>query len=148
MTATTRTAPRPAVNSINWRSFAACRSVDLDLHFPIPHTPGWKRQTKAAKQICGRCPVRQRCLDWALATRQPAGIWGGMSERERRVLLGMPEQPMERCMSRQAWIEQQLAAGKSQREVARRLGVERVALQRALARFAAEREAAGEVQAA
>lgn len=36
------------------------------------------------KAICRACPVRAECLDWALATREPFGIWGGLNEEERR----------------------------------------------------------------
>jgi WhiB family redox-sensing transcriptional regulator len=41
-------------------------------------------QTAAAKAVCARCPVREPCLDWALETNQGSGVWGGMSEDERR----------------------------------------------------------------
>ena len=41
------------------------------------------------KAICMRCPVRLECLDWALETREPFGVWGGYSESERKqILLG------------------------------------------------------------
>ena len=39
-----------------------------------------------AKQICGTCPVRQPCLEYALKIREPHGIWGGLNEAERRQL--------------------------------------------------------------
>jgi WhiB family redox-sensing transcriptional regulator len=42
-------------------------------------------QVERAKAVCKSCPVRRECLQFALATRQSDGIWGGMSERERRV---------------------------------------------------------------
>lgn len=148
MTSTTGRASTRAAHTEDWRAYAACATVDPDLHFPIPHTNGWKKQTKAAKAICGGCPARRACLEWAVETRQPAGIWGGMSERERRALLRMRQSHTERCLDRQVWIEKQVAAGMPQREIARRLGVERSVLCRALARFESERAAAGEVAAA
>lgn len=40
-----------------------------------------------AKTICGSCPVRQPCLDYAISIREPHGIWGGLNENERRLLL-------------------------------------------------------------
>lgn len=56
-----------------------CAGVDLDLFFP-------KRGESAreAKEVCGGCEVREECLEYALATGQKYGIWGGMSERQRR----------------------------------------------------------------
>lgn len=148
MTATTRSVTTDATDT-DWRPQAACATVDADLFFPIPHTNGWKKQTKAAKAICARCPSRQACLDWALDTAQPAGIWGGKSEQERRVMRGLPESQTQRCLDRQVWIEKQLAAGVSQRAIAARLRVTRVTLYRAIARFEEERATAvAEVKAA
>lgn len=40
-----------------------------------------------AKLICGRCPEQVRCLEWALGTRQPYGVWGGATERDRNRML-------------------------------------------------------------
>lgn len=42
---------------------------------------------RAAKEICRSCPVRRPCLDHAIATREPHGIWGGLNELERKQLL-------------------------------------------------------------
>ena len=68
---------------MTWPSHAACLGADPELFFPIGETGPALLQIAEAKQICGRCPVRQQCLDWALATDQRAGIWGGLSEGER-----------------------------------------------------------------
>ncbi|MGH8909902.1 MAG: WhiB family transcriptional regulator [Egibacteraceae bacterium] len=43
-------------------------------------------QTEKAKRVCRQCPVEAQCLEWALETRQDAGIWGGMDEEQRRTL--------------------------------------------------------------
>ena len=43
-------------------------------------------QIEHAKRVCGQCAVRSACLDFALATNQDSGIWGGLSEEERRVI--------------------------------------------------------------
>ena len=142
MTATTRRPTTP--DAPDWRAQAACASVDAELFFPTAHTNGWRKQTRDAKTICNTiCPVREACLEWALDTAQPAGVWGGMSERERRALRGMPESQMQRCLDRQVWIEQQLAAGVSQRDIAPRLRVTRATLSRAVNQFQAERAAQG-----
>ncbi|MER6675199.1 WhiB family transcriptional regulator [Streptomyces sp. NPDC000983] len=71
----------------NWRDLAVCRDEDPDLFFPIGNSGPALVQTVAAKAVCGRCPVREQCLDWALETRQTVGVWGGTSEGERLALL-------------------------------------------------------------
>jgi WhiB family redox-sensing transcriptional regulator len=58
----------------------ACNSTDPDLFFP-----GRGESTAEAKRICQGCPVRQECLDYAMTPPfERFGIWGGLSERERR----------------------------------------------------------------
>ena len=69
-----------------WRDRAACRDMDPDLFFPIGTTGPALDQIESAKGICRVCPVRELCLEYALATNQEAGIWGGTSEEERRKL--------------------------------------------------------------
>lgn len=71
----------------DWRQQAACQGVrDPDLFFPIGNTGPALDQIEAAKQICYPCVVREQCLDWALTTRQDSGVWGGLSEEERRAV--------------------------------------------------------------
>lgn len=70
----------------SWRARAACRSLDPDLFFPVGTTGAALAQIEAAKAVCRGCPSRTECLEFALATNQEAGIWGGLSEEERRVL--------------------------------------------------------------
>ncbi|MFK4085221.1 WhiB family transcriptional regulator [Kribbella sp. NPDC020789] len=74
------------VRAAGWILAAACRDEDPELFFPIGTTGPSLLQTEAAKQVCARCPVRPDCLDWALTTGQDAGIWGGLTEIERRLL--------------------------------------------------------------
>lgn len=69
-----------------WRQRAACRSLDPDLFFPIGSTGTAADQIEAAKAVCRSCSVRTECLEFALATNQEAGVWGGTSEEERRAL--------------------------------------------------------------
>ncbi len=66
---------------MEWVSKALCRTVDPDDLF----VPG-AAQRKAA-QICGHCPVRLECAVDALDNQVEFGVWGGMTERQRRVLL-------------------------------------------------------------
>lgn len=70
----------------NWRRQATCRDTDPDLFFPVGTTGYALVQIDRAKQVCGECPVKVDCLDYALETNQDAGIWGGTSEEERRGL--------------------------------------------------------------
>ena len=71
----------------NWRDDAACRDADPDLFFPIGTTGAALRQIDEAKRICRACPVRKRCLAWALDVGGVSGIWGGATEDERHALL-------------------------------------------------------------
>ncbi|MGW0946207.1 WhiB family transcriptional regulator [Streptomyces sp. NPDC002623] len=69
-----------------WRERAACLRVDPDLFFPVGHTGPALDQIDEAKAVCGRCPVMEQCRDWAVEAGQVEGIWGGMTESERRAL--------------------------------------------------------------
>jgi len=63
----------------NWRQRARCRGLDPELFFP-----GLGESTAEAKAVCAGCPVRMPCLDYALDTSERHGVYGGLSERERR----------------------------------------------------------------
>lgn len=63
---------------------AACRNVDPELFFAVGTSGPALLQIAEAKAICRRCPVVTECLTWALETGQDSGVWGGMSEDERR----------------------------------------------------------------
>jgi len=71
---------------MDWRHRALCRDEDPELFFPIGSTGPALMQIEEAKQVCRRCPVTDACLQWALDTGQDAGVWGAMSEDERRAL--------------------------------------------------------------
>lgn len=74
------------VGDPGWRDHAACRRLDPELFFPISTLGSARPQIEAAKQVCRSCPVRLTCLRWALVTGQDAGVWGGTTEQERRLL--------------------------------------------------------------
>jgi WhiB family redox-sensing transcriptional regulator len=76
----------PGWDEDGWRAQAACRGEDPELFFPIGSTGPVLAQITQAKQVCARCPVREACLDFALDTGQAYGIWGGLTEDERRSL--------------------------------------------------------------
>jgi WhiB family redox-sensing transcriptional regulator len=71
---------------MDWRHRALCRDEDPELFFPIGTTGPATVQIEQAKSVCRRCPVVQSCLDWALRSGQDSGVWGGLSEDERRAL--------------------------------------------------------------
>lgn len=70
----------------SWRADALCRDTDPELFFPVGTTGMALLAIDKAKQVCDECLVRVECLDFALATNQDSGIWGGLSEEERRVI--------------------------------------------------------------
>ena len=65
-----------------WMRSALCAQVDGDLFFPEKGESGHD-----AKRVCRGCPVRLPCLEYGLAAREPHGIYGGLSARERTRLL-------------------------------------------------------------
>ncbi len=71
---------------MTWRDRAACLGEDPELFFPVGNTGPSLLQIAQAKAVCDRCEVAEACLKWAIATGQDAGVWGGLSEVERRAL--------------------------------------------------------------
>ena len=64
-----------------WHSRAACRGLDPSIFYPPPED---EVDAEPAKAVCDQCPVREACLEHALALREKDGVWGGCTERERR----------------------------------------------------------------
>ena len=71
---------------MDWRHQSACRDEDPELFFPVGNTGPAITQIEEAKKVCNRCIVKEPCLAWALESGQDAGVWGGLSEDERRAL--------------------------------------------------------------
>lgn len=69
------------IEPLPWAADAKCLNADPDVFFPEKGG-----STREAKRICAECPVRLECLEYALEQDERFGIWGGMSERERRKL--------------------------------------------------------------
>jgi WhiB family redox-sensing transcriptional regulator len=88
---------------MEWVHRARCKDEDPELFFPVGNTGPAAQQIDVAKAICVICEVRADCLEWALATGQDAGVWGGLSEDERRAL--------RRARKRQATARVAVAAG-------------------------------------
>lgn len=67
--------------SPQWHELALCAQTDPEAFFPEKGG-----STREAKRVCASCPVAAQCLEYALENDERFGIWGGMSERERRRL--------------------------------------------------------------
>ena len=65
--------------NLDWFDDALCAQVDPDAHFPEKG-----ESTRAAKSVCRSCPVKLECLEYAIRNNERFGVYGGMSERERR----------------------------------------------------------------
>ena len=76
-----------------WKDLSNCLGVDPDLFFPERGA-----STREAKEVCRGCEVRIDCLEYALQNGEKFGIWGGMSERERRRIR------RQRALDRQAVV--------------------------------------------
>ena len=75
---------------MGWQYRGACRGEDSNLFFApnyFERKEEKDRREARAKAICARCSVRVECLEYALRTREPHGIWGGLNEAERKILL-------------------------------------------------------------
>ncbi len=73
----------------DWQLRAACRGTDTATfyHPENERGPSRTRRELRAKAVCAGCPVVQNCLRWALAAREPYGVWGGLTVDERGALL-------------------------------------------------------------
>jgi WhiB family redox-sensing transcriptional regulator len=65
----------------NWRATGLCKGSDALVFYPPSEDDSLAEE---AKTICSMCAVRQPCLEFALTTREKHGVWGGLTERERR----------------------------------------------------------------
>ena len=68
-----------ALLGTDWTRAAACRGLDPEMFYADRGG-----SVTEAKAICARCPVREACLEYALAAGEKWGVWGGLSERQRR----------------------------------------------------------------
>ncbi|MFF7212534.1 WhiB family transcriptional regulator [Streptomyces sp. NPDC008238] len=72
---------------MDWRQSSRCRYEDPEVFFPVGTGSLTYGQIDQAKAVCGRCPVVEKCLQWALDAGQVEGVWGGTTERERRAMV-------------------------------------------------------------
>ena len=122
-----RSLAAPARFAARWRELAACRGAGLNLFFP-------ERGASAgpARQVCAACPVRQPCLDYAISNRIVHGVWGGLTERERRALQSRWVRASRR--ERDEAIAAAAAAGYTKASIGREFGLARISVNRVLSR--------------
>jgi WhiB family redox-sensing transcriptional regulator len=72
------------MSPMSWRDHGRCRGVDPEIFYPPEED---EERADEAKAICAVCPVRELCLEHAITRREKIGIWGGLTERERRRLI-------------------------------------------------------------
>jgi WhiB family transcriptional regulator, redox-sensing transcriptional regulator len=70
------------MKSMAWREQARCKGIDPEVFYPVSD-----EESDEAKSICAECPVRLPCLEFALASRERDGVWGGATEKERRRII-------------------------------------------------------------
>ena len=99
--------------------------------------PGRGETAEPAQQICARCPVRQQCLDYAISHAIVHGIWGGLTERDRRALRTRHVGAARR--ERDAAIAAAAAAGYTQAAIGRAFGLTHTSVSRVLSRDADRR---------
>ena len=81
--------PIPVMEEWEWQYKGACRDLDPEMFFHPDGERGPRRRNRenAAKAVCASCPVIAACRAHALAVQEPYGIWGGLSEDDRAVIL-------------------------------------------------------------
>ena len=80
--------PIPVMEEWEWQYQGACRDLDPEMFFHPDGERGPRRRNRenAAKAVCASCPVIAACRAHALAVQEPYGIWGGLSESDRRII--------------------------------------------------------------
>jgi WhiB family transcriptional regulator, redox-sensing transcriptional regulator len=75
------TLPRDPAPPDTWQDKAACYGIDPEIFFPPS-----EEDAGLALSYCGACGIRETCLAWALRNRERYGVWGGLTEQQRRRL--------------------------------------------------------------
>jgi WhiB family redox-sensing transcriptional regulator len=71
---------------MQWLNEARCLTEDPELFFPVGNTGPAAEQIEQAKAVCRECSVSSNCLEYAIKENQDSGVWGGLSEDERKSL--------------------------------------------------------------
>lgn len=84
--------PGPVAELWEWQYRGLCRTVSPEVFFHPEgeRGPARHRRDERAKELCRQCPVLHQCREHALRVREPYGVWGGMSEREREAVSDPP----------------------------------------------------------
>jgi WhiB family redox-sensing transcriptional regulator len=85
---------RDPVRDPSWQELAACAKADPEEFFPDKGG-----STREARRVCRSCPVAAECLEFALANNERFGVWGGLSERERRRIKDGVTPALRRCLA-------------------------------------------------
>jgi WhiB family redox-sensing transcriptional regulator len=67
------------INTTGWMDKAACKDMDREVFFPLTVAESLK-----ARRVCYECPVRRECLEYAINDPYIYGVWGGLTEKQRR----------------------------------------------------------------
>lgn len=89
--------------TVHWRQLAECRGEDPELFFPSRSKGA---QARNAKEVCGRCLVREPCAAWAIEVGVEYGVWGGTTAADRRHAGVKPirlERPLKPCGTQAAY---------------------------------------------
>ena len=70
--------------ALGWKADARCRGIDVAVMYADEEDPAG---VATAKALCAVCPVREECLEHAIAEREKLGIWGGTTPRERQRII-------------------------------------------------------------
>jgi len=118
-----RSLPAPARFAARWRELATCRGTDLNLFFPDRG-----ESAEPTRRVCAACPVRQPYLDYAISNGITDGIWGGLTERERRALRTSYLQAVR--LERDRDVAAAVAAGYAAAAIGRSFGLSRTSVTR------------------
>ena len=85
----------PLDSKWHWQELGRCRTADPLLFFHPQNERGASRSRRdqSAKRVCASCPVRLECADYAIRSREPFGVWGGLSEDDREAIQRKIETP-------------------------------------------------------
>ena len=96
-----RRLPGPNADFWDWQLNSACRGLDSEYFYHPEGERGQARENRIAraKSICGTCSVAKQCLDYSIETREPYGVWGGVSEDERAAIIARINEKAKRNIS-------------------------------------------------
>ncbi len=76
-----------SIDEASWKLHGACNGLDASIFYPNDDDDPLELNANEAKEVCAGCHVRVSCLEYALASRERDGVWGGATARERRKII-------------------------------------------------------------